>query len=680
MKKNALLLTVLIILSGCSNTPVQNTMNSKPDFNSEKVSSTSLKGRAEFPSDNFKTKATVTDAATKSTVSIIYPADYPVTGLRNVTAASGITDDTGNFEINPDSNFNPSVNDIFVLEATKKISNNIISVRTYIKRTASGWSSITTSGIKINSKTTALAVIDSLKTGINPVDTIGNIDAGGNPSAINNGTATVSIAEINEVAGLVILLLTVNNDSVQFISYQNGAYSIKIDNSNIKDILINTNKCIECNLINKDLSSLNLSNSVLTGANLTLANLGNINLTGSDLTNANLSEANLTNANLNGATMAGTSIAKTTLTGVNLTGVNLTTAKGASGTVKDFTGFNFTNAVLNNANLSGATMSNAVLTGASVTGINLQGVSMLSILGTGGLVKDFSNFNFTDANLTSAGFSQANMTGANLTNANLTSANISSAIMNNANLANATLTSALVSGINFTGAVNLKTAKGTTGAVNNFSNFSFVNAIMTGQDLTNSILSGASFSNAVMTDVIITGATVTGTNFQGANMTLVKGTGGVYNNFSNFNFSTSVLTNVNMGGANLTNANFSGATITNLVLTGASVTGINLSGENLVSTFGTGNVANNFSSFNFTNANFTNSVLSNINLTSANLTNANLTNSNLTNATINGANLTGANLTGATITGLIKNSTTNFSGATWIDGHICAVSSMGNCN
>ena len=62
-----------------------------------------------------------------------------------------------------------------------------------------------------------------------------------------------------------------------------------------------------------------------------------------------------------------------------------------------------------------------------------------------------------------------------------------------------------------------------------------------------------------------------------------------------------------------------------------------------------------------------------VNLENANLMMADLSKANLMDANLSGANLTGANLMGAI---LLK---TKFDNATWTDGRVCAVGSIGKC-
>ena len=62
-----------------------------------------------------------------------------------------------------------------------------------------------------------------------------------------------------------------------------------------------------------------------------------------------------------------------------------------------------------------------------------------------------------------------------------------------------------------------------------------------------------------------------------------------------------------------------------------------------------------------------------VNLENANLMMANMKKVNLMDANLSGANLTGANLNGAI---LLK---AKFDNATWVDGRVCAVGSIGKC-
>ncbi len=246
----------------------------------------------------FGTKATLSDIAPKATVSIIYPPDAGDDA--NKVVATGLTDDSGIFTINPDNSFSPANGSIFVLEAVKRIGaagNSVMTIRTYIKRNGSGWDSMTTPGVYINTKTTALSVIDIYDNSIIPDQTINKIAISGTaPNLVSTPSAvgSVTVSTINSVADIVTTLLTENVDPVQNIGFLNNKYFIKKEPNHSVAGVIATHSCPGCdlkyeNLSNKNFSSGDLSNANFTGANLTGANLFNATLTGATFTGADLS-------------------------------------------------------------------------------------------------------------------------------------------------------------------------------------------------------------------------------------------------------------------------------------------------------------------------------------------------------------------------------------------------------
>lgn len=166
----------LFILCSCSVNPVLN-----QDTNNEKISSYknkdfSIKGTTQFD-NNFKIKSE--DIATRATVSLIYPSDYSDINLRNATIATGLTDLQGNFIINNDQNFSPQVNQVMVLEASKRVGgagNTKLSLRTNIRWNGNIWESISTPGIFVNKKTTSLSILSALDpTTLTPSETINKL-------------------------------------------------------------------------------------------------------------------------------------------------------------------------------------------------------------------------------------------------------------------------------------------------------------------------------------------------------------------------------------------------------------------------------------------------------------------------------------------------------------------------
>ena len=252
--------------------------------------------------DGYTTKATLGQVGNKATVSLIFPPD-DVTSP-NVTIGTGLTDASGVFTVNPTVAFTPVTNKIYILEALKRIGaagNDVITIRTYLKWNGSSWESMTTPGIYINSKTTALSIIDSYDTGMSASDTIGTIiidtpNPGSNPTAIGS----VSSATILGVSDFVDNLLTQDVDPVRNISYSNNKYFVNTEPNHAALALNDGLNCPNCNLMNED-----LSNKDFSGIDLSYADLSNANLSNTILSNANFSNANLNGANLTGTTITG---------------------------------------------------------------------------------------------------------------------------------------------------------------------------------------------------------------------------------------------------------------------------------------------------------------------------------------------------------------------------------------
>jgi uncharacterized protein YjbI with pentapeptide repeats len=173
--------------------------------------------------------------------------------------------------------------------------------------------------------------------------------------------------------------------------------------------LIETNRCVECDLYQRDLTGANL-----VGANLSEANLGEAKLDGADL-----SWADLTGAVGTWAHLAEANLRHANLTGANMYGPDLTDA--------DLSHANLREAYLPHANLSGADLSSADLTEANLfrshlTGADLEGTNLTE-------AKMFEA-KLTNANLSGADLSSADLTGANLVGANFQDANLDDVICN----------------------------------------------------------------------------------------------------------------------------------------------------------------------------------------------------------------------------------------------------------
>lgn len=119
------------------------------------------------------------------------------------------------------------------------------------------------------------------------------------------------------------------------------------------------------------------------------------------------------------------------------------------------------------------------------------------------------------------------------------------------------------------------------------------------------------------------------------------------------------------------NCNLVGANLSRVRLRGSSLHGINFSGGNMT-----------LSDVSYSDLSF--SVMSFSHLSNANFENSNMKGANLRSSVVRGANFKNADLrysdfTGADIAGAIFDGA-DLSKARWVDGHICAVGSVGVCN
>lgn len=217
----ASLISLMLTTScGITVTPQNQTNGSYNNFDK---SIHTIKGNVDW-GKSFTTKATINDISPYGTVSLIYPHNHGT--MANRTIASGLTDNSGAFSIT--TGFSPANNEIFVLEVFKRlggIGNHLMSLRTYIKADTSTnpvtWNSMTTPGITINNKTTALAIISNTEP-FDPALTIGTIN-NGTPGDIPSTSITAS--QINDVSTLVNNVLGSNYDPLKYIIKSSGTYT-----------------------------------------------------------------------------------------------------------------------------------------------------------------------------------------------------------------------------------------------------------------------------------------------------------------------------------------------------------------------------------------------------------------------------------------------------------------------
>lgn len=515
MKKNtSIILSLLLGVAFSCSTQIATTNNSANNLNAIKTSVTNpriVSGTVQFPESGFKIKAKVDEIAQETTVSIIYPSDYSDSLKANKIVATGLTDSSGIFSINPDSNFNPNTNEIFVLEATKRtggVGNSLMTVRTNVQWNGSEWLSITGNGIYINSYTTALAIISGYNpTVITASDTISKL------SFSTNGDIDVPLSvngipkdTIENVVKLVDSVLNDSRDPFSVIKFNSANSSYSIDQKANIQKLTQGNNCQGCSFMGVNLhdpsfslAGKDLSYADLRGQNLSDKDLSGTILIGADLRGAtlptdlsylNLSEVKLEGSDLKNGTsvknLKGTNLSKADLTGCDLENGDFTKTR--------VTGVNFTKAKLKNTNFQKVNLFEANFKEALIEGTNFTQADLRAV--------DLSGIK--DKNVTNVNFSKSNLIGANLSGLNLTNNNIAQAQLEGINLSGAYLESKdlkyyNLNDANFSGA----TLTGTNFANSKLTNADFSKAVMTNVKLHNSDLSSSDFTEADLNGSVI---------------------------------------------------------------------------------------------------------------------------------------------------------------------------------
>ncbi|MFN8674309.1 MAG: hypothetical protein U0457_19775 [Candidatus Sericytochromatia bacterium] len=145
-----------------------NFINSKEQLGikQEKIIQTNITGNVDLSSfikkEGFSTKATTQDIISSAAITFSYPSDYYKQNLANQIISTTVTNENGNFSINMPEGFYPIIDQIYVLDATKRkdgIGNNKLTLRTLVKYNGFKWESISKDKIVINDKTTTLSIL-----------------------------------------------------------------------------------------------------------------------------------------------------------------------------------------------------------------------------------------------------------------------------------------------------------------------------------------------------------------------------------------------------------------------------------------------------------------------------------------------------------------------------------------
>jgi len=447
-------------------------------------------------------------------------------------------------------------------------------------------------------------------------------------------------------------------------------------------------------LIGVDFFQNNLTGADFTGADFSSAMiyqqdfrgsiLENVNFSNADLNEANLSGMDIRTINLTGAAVGGSDLSGADLRGIQLDAVrisssNLSHAKLVGVDFRQILGgfyeVDFRLADLSMTNLSGVPVADSLFSGANFTGADISSVSF-------GYFVDFSEVNFTNANLSGSGLDMANFEGAiffntNLTNAHFNDANmrgldLTTAYFSNTSLAGADVSGANLSGVDLTG-VSALYGINFSGADLSFANMGwmlidsvdFRSANLTGAifersnlrsvDFRESVLDGSDFFLAYLEAVNMSGVDlrtvsfdriyIEDSDFSGCNLSNVDlfEFSTYSSNFSGVDMSGSRSYRLTMVGVDLSNANLSEIILEESGFSG-DFTNVNFSGSSMV---GVG----------FGDAIFNGAIFDGVNFSEASLlyadfsTAASLKNINFSNAILEGSRLSGGNFQGSMFVG-----------------------------
>ncbi|MBC7545772.1 MAG: PD40 domain-containing protein, partial [Candidatus Sericytochromatia bacterium] len=128
---------------------------------------------------------TSTQVITSASVTLATAAGLPV--------AAGLTDPTGYFRLYDSTNtFTPVIGTCYLLDVSKRVPcgtvTNVVSLRTAVKYTATGWTSMTGPTVIVNAMTTAMAIEQTTTGGTTIADTIGQVTVVGANSTVTPGS------------------------------------------------------------------------------------------------------------------------------------------------------------------------------------------------------------------------------------------------------------------------------------------------------------------------------------------------------------------------------------------------------------------------------------------------------------------------------------------------------------
>ncbi len=647
----------------------------------------SFNTKSNFKTKGLKIKAIPSDISSISTISVIIPSDSATTP--NKTIATGITDISGNFQIDM-SAITLVNNSIYVLEASKRTGKDVETIRTFIKWNGTVWESMTTGDALINETTTSVSIIASYLN-VPSSDLISKIDPA-NISDIydsTNTTVLITKADITKVAGLINSVLLGEKDPIALIKYDvSKPYKFFVDQTYNFYSITSENGCTGCSFIGanfstsgvslsgkdlsysdlsgQDLSTQDLSETILVGADLRGANLPN------DLSYLDLSETKLTTSDLkNGSglkNLTGTDLSFADLTGIDLSGI--------SGTLSDLTktrltGCNFKDANLQYTNLKGVHLFDATFENTKIKESDLTNADLTAVDLSGIFNKEINNLILVGTNLTGANLSNLDLT--TIKNKDMTGTLVSGITMENAILSGIDLSNKNFFQANLSGAVFTGAGSGD----NKLQKANFRNADLSKAKLNLLNLSDLNFTNCDLSDAVLTGSSAIGTNFTGANLQRAFLNTAV--NFIRTKFISADMRNLKAF-KSCTDVNFSYADMSGFNLTNAGMASVSF----IKSALGTGCIFTkaklNQCVFNGASTTFANSRMDGTEMIDSSFRNNNFSNVLFFSASNGAADLSNsdfnsANFLSSSISNSLRSLTTSFVVALWWNGQNCSSSS-----
>ena len=436
--------------------------------------------------------------------------------------------------------FTPVNNEVYVLEAIKRIGgsgDNIMSMRTYIcwNSANSEWESITTNGIFINTKTTALTYLaEKKKNNVSSQDTIGKISYNNEEFTLSNIGIYITVGMINQVNNIMEKIIYSGRDPFTLIKEDGNNYYFDTEYDLRR--LTQTRDCSKCILTDIDLSKIDLRNKNLNYANFSGQDLSGLDFTGSSLSYANLSDANLTLTNLSGVDLTGADISYSLIQQIILDNTNFNNVNFSNSYISaiDFSDISLMNTNFNDAilyfvdfslsDLSYSDLSNVYrdeddteetwksIQYAELEGVNLSNKGLFSYIDEYYIEPfDLSNKNLRYANLSDTDLPYIDFTGADLYNSNLEGSYLYYSIFDEAGLSYAKLGNLYYS--DSTSTFFNAYLEYTNLSELDFDNMNFEGSKFFSKDFSNYDLSGANFSYAIFDESDFTDAIINNTNF-----------------------------------------------------------------------------------------------------------------------------------------------------------------------